>query len=285
MSGLVTIGRAIPRAAGDSSVTAGSDEITPAKINTDTGLGRGRHRHARRPAAADRHRPAPQGQRLGAAERQAQAPGKAMTAARREAMEETGQNVSVHEYLGAISYKANGKPKIVQFWRMRSAGGAAREPMGDIKAVEWLTLDAAIARLTQPLERIFLAQIGRRTRKRRHPARRRMPRRRTSRVRRKTARNIRVSQSAARIQEYDERRRRLRPNLLRRILRRLRQHPGKSTAAKRARDLRQNLMRSMTCSAHSERAIHRIFTRQKRSCDPTRPCRDSVNRISDKYDP
>ncbi len=84
----------------------------------------------------------------------------ALGAAQREATEETGHRVSVHEYLGVVSYESGDKLKIVQFWRMASMGQTGREPMGDIKAVKWLTLEAAIARLSQPVERTFLAHIG-----------------------------------------------------------------------------------------------------------------------------
>jgi 8-oxo-dGTP diphosphatase len=84
----------------------------------------------------------------------------ALTAARREAIEETGHSVTVHDYLGSVSYKAGRRPKVVGFWRMQLTNGAPREPAPDIKAVEWLGLNAAIARLTQPLERAFLAHVG-----------------------------------------------------------------------------------------------------------------------------
>jgi 8-oxo-dGTP diphosphatase len=84
----------------------------------------------------------------------------ALAAARREVIEETGHRVSVHEFLGSVSYQSGGRPKVVQFWRMASLGDAQHEPMSDIKAVEWLPLNAAVARLSQPLEQAFLAQIG-----------------------------------------------------------------------------------------------------------------------------
>ena len=43
----------------------------------------------------------------------------AVAAARREVIEETGHNVIVHEFIGAISYDTPTAPKIVQFWRMK----------------------------------------------------------------------------------------------------------------------------------------------------------------------
>jgi 8-oxo-dGTP diphosphatase len=89
----------------------------------------------------------------------------AFAAAQREAREETGHRVAAQEYLGVVSYETSDRPKIVQFWRMRSLGSADHRPMRDIKAVKWLPLDAAIARLTFPIERAFLAHIGERSMK------------------------------------------------------------------------------------------------------------------------
>jgi len=86
----------------------------------------------------------------------------ALAGARREAVEETGHSVQVHEYLGAISYPVGRKAKIVQFWRMQAADGPARKPMRDIKAVQWLPLESAIDKLSHPLEQLFLRSIGRR---------------------------------------------------------------------------------------------------------------------------
>jgi 8-oxo-dGTP diphosphatase len=85
---------------------------------------------------------------------------KPMTAARREAIEETGHNVRVQEFLGAISYRAGGKPKLAQFWRMEAVDEAARKPARDIKAVDWLPLESAIEKLSLPLEQVFLRNVG-----------------------------------------------------------------------------------------------------------------------------
>lgn len=84
----------------------------------------------------------------------------ALAAARREVLEETGHQVSVHEYLGALSYEVRRGPKIVQFWGMQTTGGPARKLMRDIKAVRWLPLAEAIETLTYPREQAFLAQVG-----------------------------------------------------------------------------------------------------------------------------
>jgi 8-oxo-dGTP diphosphatase len=85
---------------------------------------------------------------------------RALDAARREVLEETGHEVLVHEFVGAITYHSRGKPKVVQFWRMQVAGGPARKLMRDVRAVEWLPLAEAVDRLTRPRERIFLENVG-----------------------------------------------------------------------------------------------------------------------------
>ena len=82
--------------------------------------------------------------------------------ARREAVEETGHRVKVREFLGAITYRARGRPKVVQFWHMQAAARPSRDVMKDIVAVEWLPLAAAVRRLSYPLEKLFLRNVGRR---------------------------------------------------------------------------------------------------------------------------
>ena len=85
----------------------------------------------------------------------------AVIGARREVVEETGHRVRVREYLGAITYRASGRPKVVQFWRMQAKARPSHDLMKDIAAVEWLPLKAAIRRLSYPLEKLFLGNVGR----------------------------------------------------------------------------------------------------------------------------
>jgi 8-oxo-dGTP diphosphatase len=87
---------------------------------------------------------------------------KPVVAAKREAIEETGHTVTVHEFLGAITYQAGARAKIVEFWRMEAVDEQVRPLMRDIKAVAWLTLPRAIDRLSHPLEKVFLRNVGRR---------------------------------------------------------------------------------------------------------------------------
>src|SRR4051812_30369439 len=81
-------------------------------------------------------------------------------AAHREVLEETGHEVAIHEFLGTLVYQSGGRSKVVHFWRMEAYGGPVRKLMNDIKAVDWVTLDEALARLSREYERTFLVQIG-----------------------------------------------------------------------------------------------------------------------------
>ena len=96
--------------------------------------------------------------------------------ARREVVEETGHRVRVHEFLGAITYRARGRPKVVQFWRMQAYERPSREVMKDIIAVDWLPVGQAVRRLSYPLEKLFLQHAGRRVLKHRKHGKRRKTR-------------------------------------------------------------------------------------------------------------
>jgi 8-oxo-dGTP diphosphatase len=85
---------------------------------------------------------------------------KPIAAARREATEETGCDVRVHEFLGVISNLGGNAPKITHFWRMQVIDDSPGKLMRDIKAVEWLPLRAAIDRLSLPHEQSFLRNVG-----------------------------------------------------------------------------------------------------------------------------
>jgi 8-oxo-dGTP diphosphatase len=81
-------------------------------------------------------------------------------AAKREVLEETGYDVSVHRFLGSMSYAVEGRIKIVQYWLMRAAGSPVHELMDDVKAVKWLPLRKAIDALNRPHEKVFLTHVG-----------------------------------------------------------------------------------------------------------------------------
>jgi 8-oxo-dGTP diphosphatase len=81
-------------------------------------------------------------------------------AAKREVLEETGHNVTVHEFLGTLAYDFGGRSKIVHYWRMEAGSEQAYELMHDVRAVDWLPLGAAVERLSRPHEQAFLANVG-----------------------------------------------------------------------------------------------------------------------------
>lgn len=81
-------------------------------------------------------------------------------AARREVLEETGHNVTVHEFLGTLVYESGGRSKVVHYWSMEAGDEQARELMNDVTAVDWLPLNAALERLSRGYERVFLENVG-----------------------------------------------------------------------------------------------------------------------------
>ena len=154
----------------------------------------------------------------------------ALAGARREVVEETGHRVRVREFLGAITYRARGRPKVVQFWRMQAEVKASRELMEDIVAVEWLPLAAAVRRLSYPLEKLFLRNVGRALRHRRHRLRRRTrtspkgkPRQRAAKTRGHKSRSRRVTTSRHRARKISGHSavRAGRPTILQRVLGRI----------------------------------------------------------------
>ena len=84
----------------------------------------------------------------------------ARAAAKREVLEETGHNVTVHEFLGTLVYESGGRSKVVHYWRMEAGNTQTRELMNDIRAVDWLPLDEALVRLSRGYERTFLENVG-----------------------------------------------------------------------------------------------------------------------------
>ncbi len=154
----------------------------------------------------------------------------ALAGARREVVEETGHRVRVREFLGAITYRARGRPKVVQFWRMQAEVKASRELMEDIVAVEWLPLAAAVRRLSYPLEKLFLRNVGRALRHGRQRMRRKTrmspkgkPPQRTAKTRGHKTRSRRVTASRHRARKISGHSavRAGRPTILQRVLGRI----------------------------------------------------------------
>src|ERR1700741_4507510 len=62
-------------------------------------------------------------------------------AAKREVLEETGHDVSVHEFLGTLVYPSGGRSKVVHYWRMAAGNKPARRTIQGDRGGEWLVLD------------------------------------------------------------------------------------------------------------------------------------------------
>lgn len=84
----------------------------------------------------------------------------ALAAAKREAIEETGHDMKVREFLGSLAYTTSGRPKTVRFWRMEASSKPVAKLMKDVSAVRWLPLTRAIGKLTHEREKNFLAKAG-----------------------------------------------------------------------------------------------------------------------------
>ncbi len=130
----------------------------------------------------------------------------AIVGAEREVVEETGHRVKVREFLGAITYRARGRPKVVQFWHMSAAKKPSHDLMKDIAAVDWLPLNAAIRRLSYPLEKLFLDNVGRRA----IGARKRSKRRKTRAAKSATAKS-RTAKSGTHKSRTEKPKRKARP--------------------------------------------------------------------------
>ena len=65
-------------------------------------------------------------------------------AAMREVLEETGHDVSVHEFLGTLAYDLGGRSKIVHYWRMETQGRPTRELMNDAFRLKMLMVLALV---------------------------------------------------------------------------------------------------------------------------------------------
>jgi len=150
---------------------------------------------AQRRAAAVRCRAAQQGRPLVLPRGKLKATERAKIGARREVVEETGHRVDVRQYLGAITYRAQGRPKVVQFWCMQAAKKPSHDLMKDIAAVDWLPLKAAVRRLSYPLEKLFLKSTGRQAIPARKFARKSKPKKSKAKKKNKKRRSVVSPQS------------------------------------------------------------------------------------------
>ena len=80
-----------------------------------------------------------------------------LEAALREVREETGRDVRVLEFAGAIAYTTDNGPKIVRFWNMTVCGEAQSDvDATEVETVVWLSPTEAVERLSYPLEKAMV---------------------------------------------------------------------------------------------------------------------------------
>ena len=80
-----------------------------------------------------------------------------LQAALREVKEETGRDVSVSGFAGAVAYQTDKGLKVVRFWNMTIIGeGQSRVDSSEVAEVAWLSPSNAIDRLTYPLEKAMV---------------------------------------------------------------------------------------------------------------------------------
>lgn len=82
-----------------------------------------------------------------------------LSAARREIEEETGFEAAPGVPLGETRYRKGAAPKRVRYWSMRAVGGRFA-PSAEVDRLEWLSLEAATARLDFRRDREILAVFG-----------------------------------------------------------------------------------------------------------------------------
>lgn len=77
-------------------------------------------------------------------------------AALREVLEETGCEAAVAGFVDAVDYLVGGVPKIVVFFEMTALREGRFQPSDEVLAVEWLSPETALRRLTHDTERKVL---------------------------------------------------------------------------------------------------------------------------------
>lgn len=81
-------------------------------------------------------------------------------AAVREVLEETGCSCRIGNYLGTISYSAQGVPKVVLFWKMTVVDDKGTFNPEEISEAAWLPIPAAIERLSYAQEKALLSRLS-----------------------------------------------------------------------------------------------------------------------------
>lgn len=83
-------------------------------------------------------------------------------AAVREVREETGCDVRVMGFAGAVCYVMKGCPKVVMYWNMERVSDCAFQPGKEVDRLEWLSRREAMKRLNHATLRKLLNENRRR---------------------------------------------------------------------------------------------------------------------------
>ncbi len=81
-------------------------------------------------------------------------------AAVREVREETGCEVSLGSFAGAVAYEVQGVPKVVLFWNMRLEGECHFEPSDEVAEMAWMSIPEALEKLGRESERRLLHDLA-----------------------------------------------------------------------------------------------------------------------------
>ena len=80
-------------------------------------------------------------------------------AAVREVKEETGYDVSITGFAGAVSYEVGQKQKVVQFWNMEVKGESNFKASEEVEEIRWMDVNGALKILDYPKEKELLKKI------------------------------------------------------------------------------------------------------------------------------
>lgn len=77
----------------------------------------------------------------------------------REVYEETGHKPILKNFVGSIAYLANGVPKIVLFWHMKTVETTEFQPNREVDKIVWLPLEEALKKVSYDSERDLLTKL------------------------------------------------------------------------------------------------------------------------------
>jgi 8-oxo-dGTP pyrophosphatase MutT (NUDIX family) len=78
----------------------------------------------------------------------------------REVGEETGCEVEVRAFAGAVGYLVKDTPKTVLFWVMEAVRQGPIQDRAEVSELVWLPVEEAARKLTYPLERDILERLS-----------------------------------------------------------------------------------------------------------------------------